>query len=128
MDAKGKILVIDDDPDFVKSISAILEGHGFEVMAAPDGKTGFKAAKEGKPDLILVDIMMETWSEGLSLVNRFREEDETKDIPLLLVSSMDIRGRETPYPGEFWLSERFILTKPISEEELLKAIERAMGA
>jgi len=127
MDAKRKVLVIDDDPDFVKGIAAILERHGFEVMTAPDGKTGFKAAKEGKPDLILVDIMMETWSEGLSLVNRFREEDETKDIPLLLVSSMDIRGRETPYPGEFWLSERFILTKPIAEEELMKAIERAMG-
>jgi len=125
---RKKILIIDDDPDFVLSTKMMLEVGGYEVVAANSGKEGVEKAHAEKPDLILVDIMMETWGEGFNVINKVRGDDSTKNIPMLMISSMDIRGRETPYAGDEWFPSDNILVKPIEEKALFSRIERLLGS
>ena len=72
--SKPKILVVDDDIDYVESTAAILEANGYEVVAAYDGKEGFEKAKDKLPQLMLVDLMMNTINEGYDLVRNIRSD------------------------------------------------------
>jgi len=123
-----KILIIDDDPDFVISTEAMLESENYETVDAPDGKTGIEKAKTEQPDLILVDIMMETWSAGFKVVDKLREDENTKEIPMLLVSAVDVVGKMTPYPGEEWIKSADVMLKPIKKDDLLGNVKRILKA
>jgi len=64
MTTKKKILLIDDDRDFLMATKLILESGGYEVFLAEDGKSGVEMVKSVSPDLTITDMMMETWGEG----------------------------------------------------------------
>ncbi len=91
MATKGKILIVDDDADFVKSTKMILLADDYEVVVANDGKEGLKKVQEENPDLIILDIMMESIFEGFSLLSSLRSDPQFaafKDVPILMVSSV----------------------------------------
>jgi len=127
MSERKKILIIDDDLDFVLGTRMMLESGNYEVIEASSGKMGIEKVHEEKPDLVLVDIMMETWGTGFNVIDKLRGDDSTKDIPMLMISSMDIRGTETPYAGEEWFPASDILVKPIEEKTLFSRIERLLN-
>ena len=81
-----KILVIDDDPDILESVSAILSSEGFSITTALDGKDGFEKFKSISPDLVLCDMMMERVDAGIKVAEMIRKED-TK-VPVYLLSSV----------------------------------------
>ncbi|MCD4664840.1 MAG: response regulator, partial [Bacteroidales bacterium] len=86
-----KILIIDDDEDFRISIRTLLQSHNYLTVEADSGKQGLEKIKSEKPDLILLDIMMETMEEGylLNQVIKFQKQyEDYKDIPVLMVSSI----------------------------------------
>jgi CheY-like chemotaxis protein len=122
-----KILIIDDDPDFVRSTEVMLRSENYDTVDAPDGKTGIEKAKEEKPDLILVDIMMETWGSGFKVVDKLRQNDETKDIPMIMISAVDIAGKTNPYPGEEWFKSGDVMLKPIKKDELIANVSRLLS-
>jgi two-component system, OmpR family, alkaline phosphatase synthesis response regulator PhoP len=120
-----KVLVIDDDPDFVEAITTVLEARDYLVDSAPNGKIGIAKAKQKKPDIILLDVMMTTKSEGFDVARELHKVDKLKDVPVLLVTGarreMDLAfGFE---PDETWLPVRGVLEKPVNPEVLLKAVE-----
>lgn len=91
MATKAKILIVDDDADFAKSTKMILLADGYEVVIASDGKEGLRKIQEEKPDLVILDIMMESIFEGFSLVSSVRSDPQLaafKNIPILMVSSV----------------------------------------
>jgi CheY-like chemotaxis protein len=91
MAGKGKILIVDDDADFVKSTGMILETDGYEIVVASDGKMGLEKIKESSPDLVILDIMMESIFEGFSFLGTLRSAPEFapfRAIPILMVSSV----------------------------------------
>ncbi len=91
MATKAKILIVDDDADFAKSTKMILLADGYEVVIASDGKEGLRKIQEEKPDLVILDIMMESIFEGFSLVTSVRSDPQLaafKNIPILMVSSV----------------------------------------
>jgi len=91
MATKAKILIVDDDADFAKSTKMILLADGYEVIIASDGKEGLRKVEEEKPNLIILDIMMESIFEGFSLVSSVRSDPRLaafKNIPILMVSSV----------------------------------------
>jgi CheY-like chemotaxis protein len=127
---KGKILIVDDDPDFVKTTKMILLSDGYEVIVANDGKQGLERIKESRPDLILLDIMMESIFEGFSLMGTLRtspEYQDFRDIPVLMVSSVraDTGSRfsfsdeedmgDIPQPDDY-------MDKPLKPKELLEKV------
>ena len=128
MTIKKKILLIDDDKDFLFATKLILEKGGYEVFLAEDGKSGVEMWKSVTPDLAIIDMMMETWGEGFSVLNKIRATEAGKNTPLFMLSAVDLQG---PYgsfepPPEFPKVNR-VLHKPIKADELLRIVAQEIG-
>jgi len=128
MTIKKKLLLIDDDKDFLFATKLILEKNGYEVFLAEDGKTGVEMWKSINPDLAIIDMMMETWGEGFSVLNKIRSTDTGKDTPLFMLSAVDLQGPYQSFepPPEFPVVNK-VLQKPIKAEDLLRYIGQALG-
>ncbi len=121
-----KILIVDDDPDFVESIVRVLEARGYNVDSAPNGKEGVEKAKVFLPDLVLLDVMMATKSEGFDVSREFPKDEILKSIPVIIITGVREKmnlafGFE---PDETWLPVKAVLEKPIKPDRLLAEIEK----
>jgi two-component system alkaline phosphatase synthesis response regulator PhoP len=126
--AKGAdILIIDDDRDLVESIRIVLESRKYGVRTAYNGKEGYQRIQEKSPDLIILDVMMATDTEGFSLAYKLRNNPDYKEIPIIMVTGFTKKMAETGpekfqhIMGENWPVTQF-LEKPIDPEELLSVI------
>ncbi|HEQ71556.1 MAG TPA: response regulator [Spirochaetia bacterium] len=118
------ILIIDDDGDFADAMSTLLESSGYRVDYASSGEQGFEMAERLSPDLILLDVMMTTKTEGFDLSRKLTAEESTKKIPVILVTGIR-RDLNIPYsfePDEEWLPVKAVIEKPIRPETLLKTV------
>jgi CheY-like chemotaxis protein len=125
----AKILIVDDDPDILTSVKIVLESAGHDVLEATNGKTGLKVLKEDRPDLIILDVMMDTATEGFQLALQLKNPDpksgfaEFSDIPILMLTAIH---STTPLRFEAdidYLPVELFVDKPIDPEELLKKVE-----
>ena len=121
--AKKKVLVVDDDTDYTEACSLILEKAGFEVAVVHSGEECHKVVGDVAPDVILLDMMMETWSEGSNVVKHLRESEDTKHIPIVIVTNKD---QETDRVWGMRQGARAYLTKPFNEQVLLDTILAVM--
>ena len=128
MSVKKKILLIDDDKDFLFATKLILEKGGYEVFLAEDGKSGVEMWKSVSPDLAIIDMMMETWGEGFSVLKKIRATDTGKDTPLFMLSAVDLQGPYQSFepPAEFPKVNK-VLHKPVKADDLLGYIAQALG-
>jgi CheY-like chemotaxis protein len=127
--SKPKILVVDDDIDYVESTAAILEANGYDVVAAYDGKEGFDKAKSELPQMILVDLMMNTINEGYDLVRNVRSDKRFDEVPLIMISSahqVEAFRNANFVPDEVWFPIDMFLDKPIDKETLLKHVSKVL--
>jgi len=117
MKRKPKILVIDDDVDLVAVMKGTLESKTYEVVVAYNGKEGLEKAKNEKPDLILLDIMMPVM-DGFNFAEQFGKDPSLAKIPVLALTSFsDSLGQ--PFP--FQVAE--YLRKPLKPKELIAKVE-----
>ena len=124
-----KILVVDDDIDYVEATTLTLEANGYEVVAAYDGKEGLEKAKSELPQVILVDLMMNTINEGYDLVRDIRSDDTFKEVPLIMISaahSVEVFQNANFAPDEVWFPIDIFMDKPINFEILLKHLDRLL--
>jgi CheY-like chemotaxis protein len=128
MAAKKRILLIDDDQDFLFATKLILERSGYDVFLAVDGKTGVEMWKSVAPDLAIIDMMMETWGEGFSVLSKIRATETGKDAPLFMLSAVDLQGPYQSFdpPPEF-PRVNAVLHKPVKAEDLLRYIGAELG-
>ncbi len=127
--SKPKILVVDDDIDYVESTAAILEANGYEVVYANDGKEGLETAKTELPQIILVDLMMNTMNEGYDLVRSIRDDKTFDDVPMIMISSAhqhEVFKNANFVPDEVWFPIDRFLDKPIDKKILLKNISELL--
>jgi CheY-like chemotaxis protein len=121
MDRKSKILLIDDDIDFVQATSKVLESKSWEVIVAFNGEEGLQKARKEKPDLVLLDIMMPV-KDGFLVAEEFGKDRSLSKIPVLALTSFsDPLGQ--PFPFE--VSE--YIRKPVRPKELLAKVEKYLG-
>jgi CheY-like chemotaxis protein len=123
-----KVLVIDDDNDFVESVVNLLEARGYTVTAASNGKEGVEKAKGYKPDLILLDVMMTTKDEGFNVARELQSIEGVKGTPVIMVTGVR-KEMNLPFgfePDETWLPVKQILEKPVKPENLLSAMADAL--
>ncbi len=118
-----KILVIDDEPDFVIFLQTLLEDNGFEVVTAADGATGLAKAKAEKPDLITLDISMPGKS-GVQVYRDIRSNPETEDIPVFIVTGV-VDFRQLMYQKSGQAPEGF-LNKPIDNDVFLMTVNKIL--
>jgi len=85
---RGKILLVDDDPDIVKALTNILANEGYEIITSYTGKRAIERVKEEKPDLVLLDIMMPDM-DGLSVCMEIKNNPKTKNVKVIMLTSKD---------------------------------------
>ncbi len=131
MNEQIRLLMIDDDPDFVSGIRAILEGADYKVDVAYNPKDGFEALQNNPPDLLLLDIMMGRGAEGVMLARKLRKDPELREIPVLIITGI----REQIaflFPGEP-VHPRFVpvdelVEKPVEPQFLLERVSALLEA
>lgn len=125
-----KILVIDDDYDFLKSMKAILESSSYQFVSADGPKEGMEKVKSEKPDLILLDIMMDSLFDGFSMCHTLKTSKEYRayhDIPIIFVSAVKEKAgsRFTFDPGDYGqVGPNDYIDKPVEPDDLLARIEK----
>jgi two-component system, OmpR family, alkaline phosphatase synthesis response regulator PhoP len=120
----NKVLMIDDDPEFVEAISNLLDAKGYNVHTASNGKEGVERAKAENPDLILLDVMMTTKNEGFNVARELHDDQMLKDTPIIIMTGIR-REMNLPFgfePDETWLPVKRVLEKPVKPEVLLAAV------
>ncbi|MDQ7816074.1 MAG: response regulator [Melioribacteraceae bacterium] len=118
------IAIIDDDPDILDASSLVLKSKGYDVMTANNPNDGYKIVKEKKPDLIILDVMMDEPDDGFYLAQKFRKEGIK--IPILMYTSVSKAigldfGKSEMVPVDDFVE------KPISPEELIQKVEKLMN-
>jgi CheY-like chemotaxis protein len=124
-----RILLVDDDAEFVAANKDLLEAHGYEVVTASDGPSGIEAAKTTCPNLMILDVMMATDTEGFDVSRRVHESPELKGLPVIMLTGIR-RAMNLPFgfePDAEWLPVKAVLEKPIQPEKLLAAIRNEIG-
>jgi DNA-binding response OmpR family regulator len=127
MPGKAKILIIDDEDDYRASTRALLEGEGYQVIEATTGAEGLDVARTQRPDLIVLDIMMEYQGAGYSINQALKLSEEYRDLrdtPIIMVSSV----QTDPASLFGWIGDTgaitpdVYLTKPLDVAEFLRRI------
>ncbi|MCL5735042.1 MAG: response regulator [Actinobacteria bacterium] len=130
MEAK-KILVVDDDPDLVTSAKAYLGTRGYDIATAGNGKEAYAQIIANRPDLIVLDVMMDYDEEGMVFASVLKTDGPTRDIPIIMLSGFtadkDIRNKVVAsLMGQDWPAESF-MEKPVRLSELAQRIEALLG-
>jgi len=120
MATKGSVLVIDDDPDFSEVVRIALQAGGFAVRTAANGDEGLARMREQKPDLVFLDIIMVSPTEGIYVSEVMSEDPELRDVPVVMVSSIIDSPYAAQFPQDRYLHTRMFLNKPVSIPKLLE--------
>jgi CheY-like chemotaxis protein len=120
----AKILVVDDDPDFVRATTIILEKYNHEVITATSGDSGYQRARTEKPDLVILDVIMDTILDGLSVSQRMHDDPDVKDIPIIMVTSIANTDYAELFPTDEFIHISAFLSKPISADQLMRQVNK----
>lgn len=126
---RARILVVDDDRDFATTTSTILDASGYDAAVAHNVEEATSAVKESKPDLILLDVMMEHMDDGFNLCRSLKEDEATSRIPIIMLTGVTSQTglNFSPKTDEEWLPADEYMEKPIDPDELLERIEKLLG-
>ncbi len=122
----AQVLIIDDDPDFVAMTKALLEANGYEVACAYNGEEGKAKVSSASPDAIILDVMMTTPTEGFEVARELRAKEDTKNIPLIMLTAV---SRMTGFdfdPDEVWLPVDQFVKKPVMPADLLRVLKTVL--
>ncbi len=120
----AQILIVDDSPTEAHILKGILEKNGFEIETAENGTEGIERAKELKPDLILMDVVMPGLN-GFQATRQLTKNAETADIPVIIVTTKD---QETDRVWGMRQGAKDFLTKPVAEKTLMEKINAILAA
>ena len=123
--APSKIVIVDDNTDYLFTMKTFLSRNGFEVETAPDGQTGIDLIRKERPDLILLDVMMETTFSGFEVCRQIRNDSELKSIPIIGITGMEdeLGLKFDKYDDEDYFSPDAFFDKPVDKDALLQKIK-----
>ena len=133
MDGPAKVLVVDDDPDFLETTRIMLEGGCYRVAVAPGEEEALTEIEAERPDLLILDVMMSTWDAGFQLMWKLKTDNRYKDIPVLMVTAVDkemhidfaghVNAPHRTAEDEQYLPVDGYIVKPVATAELLKSVK-----
>ena len=129
MNNKATILIIDDDLDYVKSVKTILESKEYTVDTAHNRESAMEKIIKIRPDLILLDIMMDRLDDGFTICYRLKHDSELKKIPILAISAiMEKTGfKFSPQTDGEYLEADDYVDKPIKAADLLERVKKLLN-
>ena len=125
----ARILIVDDDPDFLDGLRLLLENAQFDVDTAMTPEEGIGKVKSGLHDLLILDVMMPDGHEGFDVARTIREQLKLRDLPIVILSAIHER-KQIPYrfaPDEHYLPVDVFLDKPVDNDTLLAVIAEILG-
>ncbi len=127
MTSSARILVVDDDPDFVEIMRTILESNDYQVVTAANGNQALSQVKAERPDLMILDIMMSTVLDGLDVSEKLSQDPDARYMPVIMVSSI----ADTPYAHVFPMEQQphmdAWLSKPVDPKVLLNKVAELLN-
>jgi DNA-binding response OmpR family regulator len=123
MNEQAVVLVADDDPDILQLVTVRLERAGCKVVQASDGEEALRAAREHRPALAVLDVMMPKLT-GYDVTRSLREHDDTRDIPVILLTA---RVQDADVERGYVAGADDYLTKPFSPQELVARVQALLG-
>ena len=126
------ILIVEDDRDLVNSLRLFLEKENYRVDSAADGAAGFRKIEEHAPDLIILDVMMATDTDGFDLAHRLKKSPKYSGIPILMLTGfLQAMMEQGPESFHHVLQEDWpvteLLEKPLDPQKLLTAVKSLLG-
>jgi two-component system alkaline phosphatase synthesis response regulator PhoP len=125
MEKRAKILLVDDDKDFIESTKLVLESKRYRIIVASNGDEGLRKAREEKPDLILMDVIMPV-KDGFTAAEQLKKDPQLSKIPTLMLTAFATKGRETSIPVSrgLALETEDYIDKPVTPVELLARVKK----
>ncbi|MHC4530387.1 MAG: response regulator [Planctomycetota bacterium] len=127
---KAKVVIVDDDLDLTKALQVILESEQYAVVTASDRAGGMGKIKSEKPDLIILDVMMSTWQDGFEMARELKQDSQSKDIPILILTAVKNRtgiSFKSTAGDPVWLPVDDFLDKPVEPELLLSKVAELLS-
>ena len=126
---RQKILVVDDDVDLCDSLKVVLEQAGYDAQTAASRAEGMEKARREQPDLVILDVMMETWQDGFEMSRDLKRDPQLKGTPILMLTSIEeTTGIELKSSAgdPVWLPVDRFLDKPVAPDALLAEVKKLL--
>lgn len=127
MVAKGKVLIVDDDPDLCSVLETALSADGFSVRCANHGGLGLEMMREDKPDLIFLDIIMRLPTEGVWVSEEIARDPELRTVPVVMLTSIVDSEYAGHFPTDRPLRAHLFLDKPVHIDKILEVANQFAG-
>ncbi len=128
MPPTGKVLAVDDDPDFLEYTRIVLESQGYEVRTAASTEVALKMMHEDVPDIVLLDVMMSYVLDGVHITRQIRDDPALKHVPIIMISAIVSRDEAGVFPTDEYLSIDAFMTKPVDPADLLRQVAKLIPA
>jgi two-component system alkaline phosphatase synthesis response regulator PhoP len=119
-----RILITDDDPDFVEILTMILKKEGYQVDCAANGNEALAKMRASPPDALLLDVMMSGVLDGVNVSFQMAQDPALKNIPIVMISSIPDSPHADQFPTDEYVPISAWITKPVQPEQLLETIRR----
>lgn len=127
---KSKILIVDDDQDLTNAMKIALKSEQFTVLSADSRVEGMEKIKNDTPDLIILDVMMNTWSDGFEMSRELKQDPQLKNIPILILTAVKEKSGidfKSTAGDPDWLPVDGFLNKPVDPHILLSEVKRILS-
>ena len=128
--ANAKIMIVDDDPDYINVVKTILEGEQYTVVTAGDKTEGMEKIRTEKPDLAILDVMMHAWQDGFEMSRQLKKDPQFKNMPVLMLTAFENRtgiGFKSTAGDPTWLPVDVFLDKPVEPDVLLAEVKKLLS-
>jgi len=126
----AKIMIVDDDPDYINIVKTILEKEKYTVVSAGNRKEGMEKIRAEKPDLAILDVMMDAWQDGFEMSRQLKKDPEFKNMPVLMLTAVESRtgiGFRSTAGDPTWLPVDVFLDKPVEPDILLSEVKKLLS-
>ena len=123
-------MIVDDDPDYINVVKTILEREQYTVVTAGDKIEGMEKIRTEKPDLAILDVMMNAWQDGFEMSRQLKKDPQFKNMPVLMLTAVENRtgiGFKSTAGDPTWLPVDVFLDKPVEPEVLLSEVKKLLS-
>jgi len=123
---KAKIMVVDDDADYIYVVKTLLENEQYVVVTAGDKTEGMEKIRAEKPDLAILDVMMDVWNDGFEMSRQLKRDTRFKDMPVLMLTAVENKTGidfKSTAGDPLWLPVDAFLSKPVEPQTLLAKVK-----
>ncbi len=128
--ANAKIMIVDDDPDYIDVVKTILEREQYTVVTAGNKIEGMEKIRAEKPDLAILDVMMNAWQDGFEMSRQLKKDPQFNNMPILMLTAVDNRtgiGFKSTAGDPTWLPVDVFLDKPVEPDVLLSEVKKLLS-